>query len=187
MSSPPPQEPTLTLSIPSERYPVPVHDTLDPEGPHYDSLLTAVRGMSQKDRTGISLALQLVDIEETARAKLNEIRDKLDTSIKSWDLDPYHQGRLRAPGDDLHNPDCFFSRHALTKPRVILRLTAKEVLVQVKRLPTGHRKKLIGIFDTLPLHHQINDWIERWDRVAAASEAPEQETPQGDRKKRQRG
>jgi hypothetical protein len=186
MSNPPPQEPTLTLSISGERDPVPVRAALDPESSHFETLLTAVRGMSGKERTGISLALELVEIEETAKEILNKIRDKLDTSVKSWDLEPYHQGRLRVPGEDLHTPDCFFSRHASTKPRVILRLTSKEILVRVKRLPTEYRKKVISIFDTLPLHRQINDWIERWDRVAG--EALRQEAHQeGDRRKRQCG
>jgi len=43
MSNPPPQEPTLTLSIPGERDPVPVRGALDPEGTRYDSLLAAPR------------------------------------------------------------------------------------------------------------------------------------------------
>jgi hypothetical protein len=83
MSNPPPQEPTLALSIPGERDPLPVRGALDPEGPRYDSLLTTVRGMSGKERTGISLALELVEIEETAKEILNKIKAKLDTSVKS--------------------------------------------------------------------------------------------------------
>ncbi|KAG9231373.1 hypothetical protein BJ875DRAFT_444151 [Amylocarpus encephaloides] len=166
-SSPP--KITFMLSIPGERDPIPVRAALHgvdlSEGSHYDDLLTAFRGISPAERRGITNALLLVEMEETAQETLNEIGETLDQSVKSWNLDPYHQSRLREPDCDLLQPDCFFSHHVDTKSRVILRLTAKNIeLARVRRLPDPERKQLVGIFDKLPLHRQISDWIERWDK-----------------------
>jgi hypothetical protein len=157
----------------------------DPPGLHYDNLLRAIRDAPTKERECISRAIQLVEIEESARATLNAIGEKLDDPLNftSWNPDPYHQKRLREPGQDLHEPDAFFSRHAKTRARVILRLSSKEILTRVRRLSHPLRLKLIDIFESQHLHPQIDAWIERYDRsLQFATEAPRlgkgQGTPQ---------
>jgi hypothetical protein len=156
----------LALSIHgrSEPIPLPKGDPLD--GSHYDDLLRAIREAPAGERECISGAIELVEIEESARATLDAIRKELDhpQNYKSWNPDSYHQRRLREPGKDLHEPDAFFSGHAKTRARLILRLSSKEILHRVRRLSHPLRLKLIDTFQSEDLHPQIAAWIDRYDR-----------------------
>jgi hypothetical protein len=146
--------------------------------------------MSSDERKGISAILELLEIEEITRATLKTIAATLDDpqTVKSWNLEKYHEKRLEDPGGGPNEPDFFFRQHGSSKSRVILRLAAKDILGRVRRLPSGPRTKLIGIFDSLPLHRQINDWVTRYDRrrwTQRVSLESQGESGNGDRRKRQ--
>jgi len=148
--------------------------------------------MSSDERKGISAILELLEIEEITRATLKTIAATLDDpqTVKSWNLEKYHEKRLEDPGGGPNEPDFFFRQHGSSKSRVILRLAAKDILGRVRRLPSGPRTKLIGIFDSLPLHRQINDWVTRYDRrrwTQRVSLESQGESGNGDRRKRQHG
>lgn len=184
----------LALLNPESSDSIPLSQALDTEGPHYDSLVSAIRNTSSDERKGISAIFELLEIEAITRITLNTIAETLDDprTVKSWNLDRYHEKRLEDPGGDPNEPDFFFRQYGSSKSRVILRLAAKDILARVRRLPSGPRTKLIGIFDSLPLHRQINDWVTRYDRrrwlageTQKVSLESQRETGNGDRRKRQ--
>lgn len=111
-------------------------------------------------------------ILRTARAIFAMIGEKLDDpkNCKSWNLEKYHEKKLRELYDKrLAEPsdvdvDSFFVRCGSVKAAVVLRLAAKEILVEVRKLPAPLRLKLIQSFDSLSLHSQISEWINRFER-----------------------
>jgi hypothetical protein len=94
-------------------------------------------------------------------------------------------------------PDMYFLKYADTTSRIILRLVSKHALPQIRRLavtkqavekPSMPRQnetpgqdqesgegeerlplldKLIECFQSIPVHHQITDYAQRWDRLLA--------------------
>jgi hypothetical protein len=183
---------TSTLSSSGRKDLVPAQEALDPEASRYNTVLAATRHLSLEfPREDISKALLLIEIEDLARNELKKIGEAVDKSVKSWNLDAYHREILLKPSYTTNpdTPDAFFSRHAGTKPRLILRLTGKVILYKVKQLLSTPSlvQTLISDFDKENLHSQIKDYIERWDKniqFEVVEQAPRQESGQ---KKRQRG
>ena len=122
--------------------------------------------MSPDERRGISSTITLVQTEEATRKILDDLKQALDDPkrVKNWDLQKYHVQRLSKVGTDRKSPDGFFRHFGTTKSRVILRLAAKDVLQRVQQLPDKQRTKLITTYDSLPLHRQIDDRVQRSDQ-----------------------
>jgi hypothetical protein len=189
-----PEESTLTLPPTGEEHPAAVPKTLEDEAALYEPVLAATRDLSDKfPLEDISKAFLLIEIEHLAQNELDKIRDNINGQVQPWNLDRYHRDVLLKPSwtADPDTPDAFFSRHAGTKPRLILRLTGKVILNKVKLLllsAPGLVLKLISKFNDLVLHKQIQEYIERWQERDMQSEVAEQAQKQRkSQKKRQRG
>lgn len=156
----------LLLSTSQSTSLIELSEALDLEGPHYETLLNALRGVSRRYRERITAAIALIEIEELTKATLKELAETLDDpkTVKNWNLNRYNLERLQDPGEDQTTPDAYFRRHGSTKSRVILRVAAKEVLPKVKNLPHPQRDKLIQIYDALSLHRQVDDFVQRYDQ-----------------------
>ncbi len=157
----------------------------------YGPVLAATRDLSSKfPLADISKAVLLLEIERLAREELDKIKKKIGKQVKPWNLDRYHRRVLLNPSAtaDGDTPDVVFSRHAGTKPRVILRLTGKVILSKVKSLLSAPELilELISTFNTIVLHEQIEAYIKRWDEGDVESEVAE-EAEIKNQKKRQRG
>jgi hypothetical protein len=159
----------------------------------YEDVLAATRALTVKFSHGdISKALLLIEIEDLAQSELAKIGKEIAKNVKSWNPDYYHREVLLKPRWTAHpdTPDAFFSRHAGTKPRLILRLAGKVILPKVRSLLSAPWLvlRLISTFDCLVLHEQIKGYIERWDKYIE-SEIAGQERGQAQKKipKRQRG
>jgi len=111
----------------------------------------------------------LIEIEGLAQNEVDRIHQEIEKLVEPWKPDYYHRRELLKPKwrADPDTPDSFFSRHAGTKPRLILRLTGKVILPKVRLLlPLAPSLvlELISTFDHFVLHEQIAGYIERWDR-----------------------
>lgn len=52
------------------------------------------------------------------------------------------------PGSDLADPDCYFSKNATPKARVLFRVTSKDTYYRVKRLADPDRLILCSMYDS---------------------------------------
>jgi hypothetical protein len=130
---------------------------------------------------------------------MKRIGEEIDNDVSSWNLLFYHRKVLETPSHTPtpDTPDAFFSRHAPTKPRVILRLTGKVILHKVRLLLSAAQllKHLISTFNKEEVHSQIEAYIKRWDKQleAAKREGGEKNTQlevvkqEEGQKKRRRG
>ena len=184
----------MTLSPTEEGHPSSITKTLEREAALYEPVCAAVRDLSLKfPWEDVSKALLLIEIVDLARNELDKIRDEINKRVKPWDLDKYHREVLLKPSwaADPDTPDAFFSRHASTKPRLILRLAGKVILHKVKLLllsTPGLVLELIPKFNDLALQKQIQEYIQRWDENEIESKVAEQAQKQKtSQKKRQRG
>lgn len=161
---------TLNLSIPSSNVSIPFQEVLLVDSPLYDALLRVLREAPSHVRKRLSVAIELADIMETARAALKTIRTTLDDPlvVDSWKPMKYDQGKLMKPGSDLNDPDCYFSKYATPKARVLFRITSKEIYQRVRRLEFPDRLKLGFMydseesFDPEDYHEEISAWIGRF-------------------------
>lgn len=157
----------------------------------YKAVLAATRDLSNKfpweEFQNFSKAFLLLETEYLAQKDLDRIKEEIDNQLKPWNLDRYHRDVLLSRSND-NTPDGFFSRHAGTKPRLILRLTAKVILPNVKSLLSAPElvHELISTFKTAILHEQIEAYITRWDQRDTQSKLAEQAGKKL-QKKRQRG
>jgi hypothetical protein len=174
-SPPPPLRPknTLNLSIPSSDVSIPVQEALLEDSTLYDALLRALRDATSHSRTRLSAAIELADIMETARAALKTIRATLDDPLRldPWSPNKYDSNKLMDPSSDLTDPDCYFSKYATPKARVLFRITSnisKEIYYRAKRLDDPDRLKLCSMydsehsFDSGDYHEDISGWIGRF-------------------------
>ncbi|KAH8787548.1 hypothetical protein F5882DRAFT_438784 [Hyaloscypha sp. PMI_1271] len=194
-------ESSLVVTTPNGLVPLQIAAS-DPTGPNYESLLTALRGLSKEEKQIIPQALRLIEIEDLVREELGALGKKLDTSLKFFDLSKYHRNILLNPGykrkGKEFTPDWYFSKHGDTTSRIILRLASTNVLPLIKRLvhpeaagvekpseretpgegqTPGEEKsplleKLIKDVKCMPLHEQIALYARRWDQVGGWVEAP---------------
>ena len=74
----------------------------------------------------------------------------LDNSLRvdPWSLNKYNASKLINPGLDLTNLDCYFSKNATPKARVLFCITSKDAYYRVKRLAGLDRLKLCKMFDS---------------------------------------
>lgn len=88
-SSPhPPPKSTLDLSIPSANVSISFQKAVAVDSPLHDALLSALRDAPSYARSRLSVAIEMVDIMENARAVLKDIRATLDDPLKSRPLEP---------------------------------------------------------------------------------------------------
>ncbi|KUJ09875.1 uncharacterized protein LY89DRAFT_675400 [Mollisia scopiformis] len=142
---------TSTLPPTREEFPTATAKTLEGEAALYKPVLAAARDLSQRfPPEHISKAFLLIEIEDLAEKELNNIRDDIDKKVKPWDLDRYHRNVLLTPSWTAvpDTPDAFFSRHAGTKARLILRLAGKAIIPKL---------------NDVALHEQIQAYIDRWN------------------------
>lgn len=188
-----PKENTSTLPPTGEEHPAAITKTLEGEAALYKPILAATRDLSHRfPREHISKALLLIEIEDLAQKELDKIRDDIDKKVKPWDLDRYHRNVLLTPSWTAvpDTPDAFFSRHAGTKPRLILRLAGKAIISKVTKLLSTPWLclELISKLNDLALHEQIRGYIDRWEARNIETEVAEQAQKQRKRqKKRQQG
>jgi hypothetical protein len=182
----------LNLSIPSSDISIPVQDALLEHSTHYDGLLDALRNVPSHMRKRLWAAMELADIMETARAALKPIRATLDDPLRldSWSPNKYDTNKLMDPGSDLTDPDCYFSKHATLKARVLFRITSGssipgtsntsntlKIYARVKRLDDQDRLKLCSLydsqdsFDSEDYHEQISGWIGRFAKMLEATKS----------------
>jgi hypothetical protein len=190
-------ENTSTLPPTGEEHPAATTKTLEGEATLYKPVLAATRDLSHRfPREHISKALLLIEIEDLAQKELNKIRDDIDKRVKPWDLDRYHRSVLLTSSWTAvpDTPDAFFSRHAGTKPRLILRLAGKAIIPKVNKLLSTPWLclELISKLNDLALHEQIQGYIDRWDTRDIEPEVAEQaqkraQKRENSQKKRQRG
>jgi hypothetical protein len=188
---------TSTLPPIGEECPTATAKTLQGEAALYKSVLAAARDLSQRFLPEhISKALLLIEIEDLAEKELNKIRDDIDKKVKPWDLDRYHRNVLLTPSWTAvpDTPDAFFSRHAGTKPRLILRLAGKAIIPKVNKLLSTPWLclELISKLNDLALHEQIQAYIDRWNTRDIEPEVTERaqkraQKLENSQKKRQRG
>ena len=192
---------TLNLSIPSSDVSILVQEALFKDSTHYDALLHALRDATSRTRTLLSAAIELADIVETARAALKTIRATLDDPLRvdPWSPSKYDSNKLMDPGSDLTDPDCYFSKHATPKARVLFRITSnisKEIYYRAKRLDDPDRLKLCSLydsedsFDPEDYHEEISGWIGRFAKRLEATKtdgpsAQNQPRKAGSRKRKQ--
>jgi hypothetical protein len=163
------------MSVQPEGYTSTPPPTVEDEAALYKPVLAATRDLSHKfPREHISNALLLIEIQDLARKELDRIRGDINKQVNAWVLDTYHFDILVktswTPKPD--TPDAYFSRHAGTKPRLILRLAGRAILDKVKKLlrqAPGLASELISDFNDLVLHGQIQEFIERWDNTSLES------------------
>lgn len=180
-----PQESTLTPPPARENDSAAPRLALEEQKAHYEQVIARIRSLTFKWQD-IDSAVKLIEIEDLARKSVQEVENKITKANKNWNPEIYHQKILKAPPwtDYPDTPDAFFSRHADTKARLILRLAAKAILPKVKPLlhsAPGTLLVLISCFDAFKLHVQIKGFIENFDRN---SEETRQDEPT---RKRQRG
>ena len=180
-----PQESTLTPPPVCENDPAAPRLTLEEQKAHYEKVIARVRSLTFKWQD-IDSAVKLIEIEDLARKSVQELESKITKADKNWNPEPYHQKILKAPPwtDYPDTPDAFFSRHADTKARLILRLGGKAILPKVKVLlqsAPGILLVLISEFDAFELHDQIKGFIEIFDRNSTETRRDEPN------RKRQRG
>jgi hypothetical protein len=193
-----PDENTSTLPPTLEGHPAAITQTSEDEAALCKAVLAATRDLSGKyPLEHISNAVLLIEIEDLIQKELVRIRDDINKKVKPWDLDRYHRGILVLPSWTAvpDTPDAFFSRHAGTKPRLILRLAGKPIIVKVNKLLSTPQLclELISKLDDLILHEQIQGYIDRWETRGIGAEVAEraqkrvQKKQEKTQKKRQRG
>ena len=192
-----PEENTLTLPPTGEEHPAAISKTLEGEAALYKPVLEATRDLSHTfPWAHISKVLLLIEIEDLAQKELDKIRDDIDKKVKPWDLDSYHRRVLLTPSWTVvpDTPDAFFSRHAGTKPRLILRLGGKAILFKVTKLLSTPWLclELISKLNDLALHDQIQAYIDRWNTRDMEPEVAERAQKRAQKlgnsqRKRQRG
>lgn len=166
---------TLSISIPSANVSIPVQEALLEDSTDYDALLRALRDATSQTRQRLSAAIELADIIEIARVALKTIRETLDDPLRvdPWSPNKYDKNKLMDPGSDPTDPDCYFSKHATTKARVLFRITLnirKDIYYRAKRLGDLDRLKLCSLydsedsFDPEDYHEEISRWIGRFAR-----------------------
>jgi len=163
---------TLDLFIPFTDVAIPIQEALE-DSTRYDHLLRTLRDATPHTRKRLSVAIELADIMETARTVLNNIRATLDepSRVDPWSPNKYDSNKLMDPGSDLTDPDCFFSKHATPRARVLFRITAKEIYYRAKRLNDLDRLKLCSLFDAEDsfdpenYHTEIIAWIGRFVKM----------------------
>jgi len=157
------QEGTLTPSLAEEDDPT----TLQEQMAFYDDVIAAIHRLPYPQECISKAALQM-KIEDLARKELKKIGDIIEQKA-TWI--PAYQHRdvlLRDSWTGVPDtPDAFFSRHANTKARLILRLVAKPVLSLVKSLLStpGLVLLLISHFEEFDLHNRIEEFIVHWEKT----------------------
>jgi hypothetical protein len=195
-----PQESTLTPSFTSRRDEDPAPEF--PEAALYDGVLEATRrACLEFSFEKATQALLLIEIEDLARNEMKRIGEEIDNddNVNSWNLLSYHRKVVEMPSHTPtpDTPDAFFSRHAPTKARVILRLTGKVILHKVRLLLSAAQllKHLISTLEKEEVHSQIEAYAKRLDKKleAAKREGGEKNTQlevvkqEEGQKKRRRG
>ena len=191
------KENASTLPPTGEEHPAATTNTLESEAALYKPVLEATRDLSHRFPWAlISKVLLLIEIEDLAQQELDKIRDDIDKKVKPWDLDRYHRNVLLTPSWTavIDTPDAFFSRHAGTKPRLILRLAGKAILSKVTKLLSTPWLclELISKLNDLALHEQIQAYIDRWNTRDIEPEVAERaqkraQKLENSQRKRQRG
>ncbi len=191
-----PQRPksTLNLSILSTDVAIPIEEALE-HSTRYDDLLRTLRDATPHTRKRLSVAIELADIMETARTVLKNMRATLDEPLRvdPWSPNKYDSNKLMDPGSDLTDPDCFFSKHATPRARVLFRITAKETYYRAKRLNDPDRLKLCSLFDAEDsfdpedYHTEIIAWIGRFVKMLEVkkTDGPFGQNRPGSRKRKQ--
>ncbi|CZR64882.1 uncharacterized protein PAC_14782 [Phialocephala subalpina] len=165
------RESTLTPSIPDGSDPVAVLEAPDLDAPRYEAVLLATRHLNRQfSWDDAKKAFLVIEIEELARIELKKVWDEIEKGDKNWNPEYYHRREVLKCGHTTNpdTPDAFFSRHASTKARLILRLASKTILHKVKQLMKTPSlvRQLISSFDKEVLHDQIENYIELLDKNA---------------------
>jgi hypothetical protein len=165
----------LDVSISSSNVSTSFQNALEVDSPLYDALLHALRDAPSHARTGLAVAIKLVDIMELVRANLKSIRVALDDPMRVEPFSPiaYDIKKLMKPGSNQDDPDYYFAKHATAKARVLFRITAKnDVHRRVKLLEPAYRLKLCSLYDSEDFedyHVEIRAWVERFEKWSAAT------------------
>ena len=139
---------------------------LDYQGSHFDNLVSAHASLTARSRNCIAMAVELADITQHATEMMRNLTDKLDNpgpNMVVWSLGQQHLSKLRDPGSNDMDPEVIFSREGTTRPRVVLRLLDKDILQRIKKLPYQIMLKLIRLFELIPVHRQVLNWMDNWD------------------------
>ena len=104
------------------------------------------------------------------------------------------------PGSNITDPDCYFSKHASPKARVLFRITSnisKEIYYKAKRLQDPDRLELCTLFDSKDsfdpddYHEETGGWVARFAKMLETTKTggplAQNELPEAGLRKRKKG